>query len=66
MIIYTKKEEFPQKYFKNRWELYLGRVSEYSKKIIEENGMSTFLEIGCAGIPLIKNSDTIDLYKNLK
>ncbi|MFW6219629.1 MAG: methyltransferase domain-containing protein [bacterium] len=61
MVDFTKKEEFSEKYFRRRWDTYLGYISKSAKKIIYEYNLSNFLEIGCAGIPLIKNSDTIDI-----
>ena len=63
MILFTKKDDFSGKYFTDRWDKYLGQVSESAKKIIEEYELSNFLEIGCAGMPLIKSSDTIDISK---
>ena len=63
-MTYSKHEDFSTKYFKKRWDKYIKIVLDIVKEIVENNNLSTTLEIGCAGVPLIKESDTIDIQNN--
>ncbi|MFW6219630.1 MAG: hypothetical protein ACOC33_02175 [bacterium] len=60
---FSSKLDFNGEYWRNRYESYLKHTINYIKKICDEYNINNTLEIGSYGIPLIKESDTIDRIK---